>query len=306
MTKGKMLLPTVWSAAHTGRPGGTDGVNPLNMRKGSPVREAIGVKDGYVIVDVDASQIEARLAAWISGATDLVEAFAAGVDVYSGVASVLFNKQVTKETFPKEREIGKMVKLACQYGLGKVTLARRLNAIGIPTTEDEAQTYVDIYRSTYTEIVLNGKEFIFLLMDCITKDKSVQHKGCTLSPMGIELPAGYGRALRYDQLKISRNNQLEYFSPRYKSWQTLHWGLINENLCQSLVNDHIGGVMAKYIDKVLLMVYDNLMLLVKTDEAESYLKRVKRDMSRPSPWMTKVMDGVLPPLSASGAIKHHL
>ena len=81
---GVLPVPLKYYAAHTGRWGGTDKVNLQNLpsRGSNTIKKCIVAPDGYVLIDADSSQIEARTLAWLAGQTDLVNAFANKEDVY--------------------------------------------------------------------------------------------------------------------------------------------------------------------------------------------------------------------------------
>ena len=125
---GKFPVPLAPAAAHTLRLGGTDKVNALNFPravKGEPdsglLRKAIIAPEGHVLVVGDLSQIEARLLNWQANARDKLQAFAAGRDVYSEQASVIFSRHVDRKKNPDDFVagfIGKAVTLGCGYGLG--------------------------------------------------------------------------------------------------------------------------------------------------------------------------------------------
>lgn len=300
-TKGRMLLPTVWHGAHTGRPSGTDGVNPLNFGRNSPIREAIQTEAGYVLVDTDASQIEARLAAWFARCWVLIEAFADKTrDVYCEVASNLFDRLITAAD-ERERQIGKVVKLACQYGLGKVTLRRRLIAAGINASEEEAKYYVDTYRSTYPEVLGSGRQIVEIFKECIKDQTEIEYKGCVFTNRGVYLPSN--RWIYYDGLHISGRG-IAYYSPRYKSMQSLHPGAVNENLAQAMTNDHIGVTHAKHASITLNMLYDSLVMLTREENADALGQQVVEEMSTPSPWMARCFND-MPPLAAKYKVKRH-
>ena len=72
--RGKMPVPLKYYAAHTGRWGGTDNLNLQNLPRQSPLKHAIRAPQGYVMIDSDSSQIEARTLAWLAGQWDLVQA----------------------------------------------------------------------------------------------------------------------------------------------------------------------------------------------------------------------------------------
>jgi len=80
--RGVMPVPLKYHGAHTGRWSGWDGVNMQNLNRGSALRKCLTAPEGYVLVVVDSSQIEARVLAWLAGENELLQQFADGDDVY--------------------------------------------------------------------------------------------------------------------------------------------------------------------------------------------------------------------------------
>ena len=110
--RGSMPVPLRYYAAHTGRWGGDDKLNLQNLPRKSPLKYSIIAPDGYVVLDSDSSQIEARTLAWLAGQNDLVDAFDRGEDVYRIMASAIYGKpadEITKD----ERFVGKTTILGC-------------------------------------------------------------------------------------------------------------------------------------------------------------------------------------------------
>lgn len=99
-------IPLKYYGAHTGRHSGDGGFNFLNFKRGSPIRGAITAPEGYRIVHRDSSQIEARMVAFLAGCGDLLDAFAAGRDVYSEFATGVYGRPVTKANV-QDRFVGK-------------------------------------------------------------------------------------------------------------------------------------------------------------------------------------------------------
>lgn len=131
ISEGNKPVPIYYkvSAAHTHRIGGGDGSNFANLERVSPrdpkrgrIRKAIMAPEGYVICVRDSSQIEARFVSWWAGAIRLVEAFAAGRDIYSEQASLYYHRPVNrKNKKPEDVEagnVGKTLILGGGYGLG--------------------------------------------------------------------------------------------------------------------------------------------------------------------------------------------
>ena len=109
--RGNMPVPLRYYAAHTGRWGGDDKLNLQNLPRKSLLKDAITAPKGHVLIDADSSQIEARIVAWLSGQTDLIEAFERKEDVYKIMASAIYNKE-EKEITSEERFVGKTTILA--------------------------------------------------------------------------------------------------------------------------------------------------------------------------------------------------
>ena len=110
--RGPLPVPLRYYAAHTGRWGGDDKVNLQNLPRNSELKYTICAPKGYVIIDSDSSQIEARTLAWLAEQEDLVQAFENKQDVYKKMASAIYGipeERVTKE----QRFVGKTTILGC-------------------------------------------------------------------------------------------------------------------------------------------------------------------------------------------------
>lgn len=131
----------------------SDSVNlqnlPSRTANAGKIKKAIKAPPGYVVIDSDSSQIEARTLAWLAGQQDLVDAFEQKQDVYRIMASHIYGvapDQITKE----QRFIGKSTVLGCGYGVGhkKLQLFLKTGA-GVVVDDTEAKRIVDTYRRTY-------------------------------------------------------------------------------------------------------------------------------------------------------------
>jgi DNA polymerase len=90
----------------------SESINLQNLPRKSPLRKAIKAPEGYVIIDCDSSQIEARTLAWLAEQNDLVEAFGRGDDVYKIMASAIYDVPV-EEVTAEQRFVGKTTILGC-------------------------------------------------------------------------------------------------------------------------------------------------------------------------------------------------
>ena len=88
---GLLPIPLKYYGAHTGRWAGSDKVNFQNLPsrdvKKKALKNAIIPPKGHVILNVDSSQIEARILVWLAGQEDVVQEFRNGEDVYANFSS---------------------------------------------------------------------------------------------------------------------------------------------------------------------------------------------------------------------------
>jgi len=154
--RGPFPVPLKYYGARSSRWSGLDSVNlqnlPSRTADAGKLKKAIKAPPGYIVIDSDSSQIEARTLAWLAGQDDLVAAFERKEDVYKIMASHIYGvapDQITKE----QRFIGKTTVLGCGYGVGhaKMKLFLKTGA-GVEVSEAEAKRIVDTYRKTYYRI----------------------------------------------------------------------------------------------------------------------------------------------------------
>lgn len=173
--RGRLPIPLKYYAAHTGRWGGTDKVNLQNLpargKGAGKLKHAICAPSGYVIIDCDSSQIEARTLAWMAGQDDLVEIFernneeiARGIpkdehqyDPYKIMAATIYGKAPLEVT-DSERFVGKTTILGAGYGMGAEKFRAQLAQFGVQLSFEECKHIIDTYRRTYTRIPLLWEE----------------------------------------------------------------------------------------------------------------------------------------------------
>lgn len=149
---------------HPGRWSGGDGTNLANLRRGGVLRDCLIAPPGHVLIEADMKQIQARLALWLAGQADLLEAFAQGRDVYCEVATRLFqraDRPVTREKIDEPfRFCGKFWSLGGNFGMGGKKGAKQMRAeinkrglVIAPPTEEEAIDQVNEYRALIPKVV---------------------------------------------------------------------------------------------------------------------------------------------------------
>jgi hypothetical protein len=297
-----MPMPLRYSGAHTHRLSGDWNLNVQNMPRGGALRAALVAPAEHKVVAADASQIEARIVAWLSGAKELVQAFRDGEDVYSSFASKVFQKPINKKDHPDERFIGKTAILGLGYGMGwaKFQKTIELQSGGrIKLTDKEAADIVSTYRSAYPAIPhmwtkLNS--MIEVLVSGVSNGNTIHP--LEFSHQQILLPSGL--SLRYHDIEYNADGQAVFTyqgKPKY-----LWGGKLLENITQALariiVMDaaiRLRKLFASDGIQLALQVHDELVYVVPTTKADTVLELALEFMRTPPLWATSL------PLDAEGS-----
>ena len=291
--RGLMPVPLRYYAAHTGRWGGDDKLNLQNIPRNSPLKHAIFAPTGYVMIDSDSSQIEARTLAWLAEQDDLVEAFDRGEDVYKIMASAIYGKDMSEIT-KDERFVGKTTILGCGYGMGAAKFQAQLKNFNVEITLGEATRIIDTYRTTYPKITALWKK-AGLALEAMLRGSATElgRNGVLLvcGRDGILLPNELW--LRYPNLRMvtaedGLRNELVYDTKRGKATipNRIYGGKVIENVCQALARIVIGEQMLmiakKY--KVVMTVHDAIACIAPKAEAKTAQEYVEMCMRMRPKW----------------------
>jgi DNA polymerase len=291
--RGALPVPLRYYAAHTGRWGGDDKVNLQNLPRSSPLKSAIIAPEGYLMIDSDSSQIEARTLAWLAEQDDLVDAFEKGEDVYKIMASAIYNKPITSIT-KDERFVGKTTILGAGYGMGAQKFQNQLKTFGVEVTLEEAKRIIDTYRSTYPKIASFWKSAGKALEAILNNQTMELGRGGILKIEGhdgILLPNGL--YLRYPNLRFVQNSEdgkseMVYDTKKGKAVipNRIYGGKATENICQALARITIGEQMLivakKY--KVVMTVHDAIACIAPEQEIETAREYVELCMRIRPQW----------------------
>ena len=273
--RGTLPIPLRYYAAHTGRWGGDDKVNMQNLPRKSPLKKAIRAPDGYLLVDCDSSQIEARTLAWLAEQDDLVEAFDKGEDVYKIMASRIYNKPIEEITDP-ERFVGKTTILGAGYGMGAAKFKAQLKTFGVDMELSECEYIINVYRETYPMIPRLWKQAGRALNALIAGQTAPFGRDGVLvvDADGIKLPNGL--YIKYPRLRTQAQGDRQEMVYDTKKGRAviptrIYGGKAVENVCQALARIVIGEQMLMVARKlpVVMTVHDAVGALVKIDDADA-------------------------------------
>ena len=290
--RGNLPVPLRYYAAHTGRWGGDDKLNLQNLPRKSTLKSAITAPPGYVLIDADSSQIEARVLAWLSGQNDLVKAFADGKDVYKIMASRIYGKLVESIT-EDERFVGKTTILGAGYGMGWAKFQVQLRNFKRDLDEATCKHILNTYRGSFSSIPQLWEQ-AHRCLDALADEKlKTTSFGCqpqavyVLPGVGFDLPSGL--PLKYMNLRpdeIDDRGRAQYIYTTRKGIVRIYGGKVVENICQAIARCVIGEQMLKISQRyqVVLTVHDAVACIAKEEEWEAAAKYVQDCMRWRPKW----------------------
>ena len=294
--RGMIPVPLKYYGAHTGRWSGSDKINFQNLPsrdvKKKALKKGIIPPEGYLVINSDSSQIEARVLAWLAGQDDVVKQFADGEDVYSVFASSIYERPISKKD-PTERFVGKTCILGLGYGTGALKLQHTLSTsqpVSVKLTEEECKRIVGVYREKNDNIIDLWHEADQLLEDMMNnkfdKPLSFGQHGCVFyDAEGIILPNNL--RIRYPNLRRAEKDgksQIVYDSRRGEI--SIWGGGVVENIVQALARIIVGTQMVEINNKyrVALTVHDAAVVVVEEDKVDIALEVITGLMFKPPTW----------------------
>lgn len=293
---GAIPVPLKYYGAHTGRWSGTDKVNFQNLpsrdKKKKALKRAIVPPEGYVVINSDSSQIEARVLVWWAGQEDVVQQFADKQDVYSIFSSSVYGRTITKAD-ETERFVGKTCVLGLGYGTGAAKLQGTLatsQPVSVKIDLDEAKRIVGVYRDKNHKVVdLWGECDAMLdtmMNSTIKKPLPLGQRGCVwYDNEGIILPNGL--RIRYPGLRrVTEDGKSKVVYDSRKGPISIWGGTVVENVVQALARIIVGTQMVEINERmrVALTVHDAAVIVAPQDESEAAKEFVTGIMSKAPAW----------------------
>jgi len=306
--RGKFPVPLRYYGAHSGRWSGQDSVNLQNLpsrgENAGRIKKSMLAPPGYVVIDCDSAQIEARTLAWLAGQADLVQAFENKDDVYTIMASQIYGIpqiQVTQGS-GSQRQVGKTVVLGAGYGVGHAKLKLFLKTMaGVDVTEDEAKRIINTYRTTYSRIPAlwrNAEDALAALAN--GNGKQVDATGIIHAVPGKGLSLPNGLFIQYPDLRkvFDENGKAKWLYTSKGVTTNIYGGKVVENFTQAVARCVVAEQMLKISQKykVVLTVHDAVACIAKVEEAAEAKAYVEECMS----WRPKWAQGL--PLACESGI----
>jgi DNA polymerase I len=227
---------------------------PVRTELGRNIRNAFVASKGYKLVALDYSQIELRVAAFLSRDEKLIENFKTGGDIHAKVASEVFDVPIDMVDDEMRRE-AKVINFGIQYGMGVSALKENLK-----TTRAEAQKYLNEYFKIFSGLAHYMHE--------------------------IKLDAA---RLGYTETYFGRKRHFEGINSNIPFVRAMAERMAINAPIQGTQSDIIKIAMARidsYLEKqglskdaqLLLQVHDELVYEIKDKKVEEISKEIKKIM----------------------------
>ena len=274
-------------------------VNPKYPKPSDALRKSLIAPKGYKVVVADLSGIELRVNHFLWKVPSSMELFQQdreNADLYKDFASTLYevdDKSVSKE----QRQVGKVAHLGLGFGAGAKTFQRVAKLMGgVDIDLDESKDIVDTWRRAYPEITI-GWRTCHKALPTIIQGAS----GGALDPWGMVYPIPEGLQtpkgiIRYPNLRIETNEEdgrKEFVYGTTHRSARIYAGKIDENIVQHLARCVIAdnALEIRRVSQLVpaLMVHDELVYVVPTDQAQETLDMVQGIMRTPPTWWPELL-----------------
>lgn len=270
-------------------------IDPLS----SVIRPTIEAPEGKKFINYDYSSIENRVAPFIAGDNEALDAFAKGLDEYKIFAQSIYHvdyEGVTKSM----RQMAKSACLGSMFGAGAKGLQGYVEGYGIKIEIEEAQGLVNIYRETHAKIRNAWYAFGNKAMAAVkNRGKVYRLNRCAIIYDGrflrLKLPSG--RIIQWHKPEIRPNKtpwgeikDAIFIRTKPREGKKWVWGqLIGSSIFQSVVQatarDMLVDAMLKLEEKgykIVLTTHDEIQAEVDEDWANE--AEFEQIMTTPPSW----------------------
>ena len=300
-----MPMPVIIGAAHTHRFGGGWDMNVQNLGRDSVLRDAIYCDDGYMLLTVDAKQIEARFTAEFCGQEDLVQAFREGRDVYADFASTVFGRPITSAD-KLERFVGKTGILQLGYACGWMKFQHTIFILSAKTdtplqlSDEQSIDVVQKYRGRFARIKFTWRELDHVLSimhslpefghgEGLVKKCVTFYKDLMVGPTGLPV---HFPDLHY----VQEEDGMGSWWFRDGRFQRRTYGAslletIAQHCCRCIVMSaavRLRNPMANLGARLVHSAHDELVYRVPVEQVENARIWAELEMNRPPAWMPNI------------------
>lgn len=269
----------------------------------SCLRPVFKAPKGFKLVVCDYHAIEAIVLAWLADFQELLDVFRRGEDVYIFTAN-----QIGSDN----RQMGKVIRLACGFGMGAGRFQETAAAYGVKLLFSESDAAVRGFRQTNKPIVSLWYSYESAARKAILYPDQLFTVGKVKFRMGRK----DGRAAGALLIEKPSGGHLVYRDAAIEDGRIVYWGVhqttrqwtkidtyggkLVENVTQAVARDLLADTMVEFDDRhpdaLLTTVHDEIVALAPEHTARLVFLDLKGLMSTPPAWASGM------PLSAAGYV----
>lgn len=256
------IYPSFNITARTGRTT-CNSPNLQQCPQDSYVRNLIEARPGWKLVEIDYSQLELRVASWLSGDLNMQHAYQSGSDLHSKTTELLFGdtSKLSHDEQKRRRTQSKSANFGFLYGMVAKTFIVYAKGYGLDLTQEDSEKIRAEFFKAYPRLLVWHEE---------CKEFARQH-GYIESPIGRK--RWFDNINGYDFKKRSADERQAINSPVQG---------FGSDLCTSALAEI---VFSKELDhtrfNVLGSVHDAILFEIKDDYVEELVPKLQSIMENP-------------------------
>lgn len=256
------IYPSFNITARTGRTT-CNSPNLQQCPQDSYVRNLIEARPGWKLVEIDYSQLELRVASWLSGDLNMQHAYQSGSDLHSKTTELLFGNtsELSHDEQKRRRTQSKSANFGFLYGMVAKTFIAYAKGYGLDLTQEDSEKIRADFFNAYPRLLVWHEE---------CKEFARQH-GYIESPIGRK--RWFDNINSYDFKKRSADERQAINSPVQG---------FGSDLCTSALAEI---VFSKELDhtrfNVLGSVHDAILFEIKDDYVEELVPKLQSIMENP-------------------------
>jgi DNA polymerase-1 len=209
---------------------------------GPAIRRAFVPPPGYVWMKADYSQLELRVAAYLSQDSNMIQAFIDERDIHSEVAAAMFQID-PNDVSKKQRYAAKFVDFGVLYGRGAFSIAYGRELRQYHWTEQMAQEFIDNYLNEFSRL----------------RDWMAGQRRDVLSKQELSTPLG--RIRRWPFIHQSTRGEAQRQALNFPIQSTASDITLN-----ALIHLHSELLARELLTRIVITVHDEIDLVVKIEE----------------------------------------
>lgn len=256
------IYPSFNITARTGRTT-CNSPNLQQCPQDSYVRNLIEARPGWKLAEIDYSQLELRVASWLSGDVNMQHAYQSGSDLHSKTTELLFGDTsgLSHDEQKRRRTQSKSANFGFLYGMVAKTFITYAKGYGLDLTQEDSEKIRADFFNAYPRLLVWHEE---------CKEFARQH-GYIESPIGRK--RWFDNINGYDFKKRSADERQAINSPVQG---------FGSDLCTSALAEI---VFSKELDhtrfNVLGSVHDAILFEIKDDYVEELIPKLQSIMENP-------------------------